>query len=324
MRFTIRSMLCAAFIILWLLMPLATGSWIIQSISQEVSANDVSPGLQNSIQVAGAPYDDAFIVQHIVQEAGVNDLDISEMAIIDVRGPAVTESNIPEDIIKIVDEIRSRDDDKPGIVFCKMNFPLISERSGDLSNETPEEPDELRTINDTELYEYTIILTEGKWDFGDAPDSQYHTLLASQGARHLIVPGFYIGKKIDAELNGQPHKNAARDDIDETDDEDGVAFTGPLHPGAKALIEITASCPGFLNAWMDFNGDGDWAEEGEKIFSDLDLDIGINHVSFIVPAKALQGDAYSRFRFSSEKGLSFSGPAPDGEVEDYCVGIISS
>ena len=75
---------------------------------------------------------------------------------------------------------------------------------------------------------------------------------------------------------------------------------------------------------MDFNGDGDWAEEGEKIFSDLDLDIGINHVSFIVPAKALQGDTYSRFRFSSAKGLSFDGPAPDGEVEDYCVRIITS
>ena len=98
---------------------------------------------------------------------------------------------------------------------------------------------------------------------------QYHTLLASNGARHLIVPGIYLGKKIDAEVDGQPNINAAGDDINETEDEDGIIFTGALNPGENSLIDVTASCPGFLNAWMDFNGDGDWTDEGEKILSDL-------------------------------------------------------
>ena len=151
----------------------------------------------------------------------------------------------------------------------------------------------------------------------------YHTLLVSNGARHFIVPGFYLGKKIDAEVEGQPNINATGDDINETDDEDGVVFAGALNPGEDALIYVTASCLGFLNAWMDFNGDGDWADKGEKISSDQRLDSRSQSYHLrCLPAKALEGSAYSRFRFSSAKGLSFAGPAPDGEVEDYRVQIV--
>ena len=57
------------------------------------------------------------------------------------------------------------------------------------------------------------------------------------------------------------------------------------------------------------------------IFSDQSLDSGINHINFTVPARALEGSTYARFRFSSVRGLSSEGPAPDGEVEDYSVQI---
>ena len=161
-----------------------------------------------------------------------------------------------------------------------------------------------------------------RYDFGDAPD-RYHTLLVSNGARHFIVPGVYLGKKIDAEVDGEPNMNATGDDINEIEDEDGIIFTSALKQGENSLIDVTASSPGFLNAWMDFNHDGDWTDEGEKILSDRYLDVGINHVAFDVPAKALQGDTYSRFRFSSAKGLHFDGQATDGEVEDYFVQLLN-
>ena len=86
------------------------------------------------------------------------------------------------------------------------------------------------------------------------------------------MPGVYLGKKIDAEVDGQPNMNATGDDINEIEDEDGIIFTGALKPGENSLIDVTASSPGFLSAWMDFNGDGDWTDEGEKILSDLYLD----------------------------------------------------
>jgi hypothetical protein len=316
MRFTIRSILCAAFILFLLLVPSSAGSWIMQSISQDANARGISGGLQNGLQIAGTSNDDVFIVQHMMQEAGLNDPYIRDIVLANRDGQVVGESNIPEDLNKFVDEVRSRDDDF-GVVFCNMDFPLIVDGQEDDPNEPPEKPKE---IDDDKFFVYIIILIEGKYDFGDAPD-RYHTLLAANGARHITVPGFCLGHKIDAEADGQPDIKAAGDDLNETDDEDGVVFASVLNPGMDARIDITASSPGFLNAWADFNGDGDWTDEGEKISSDQRLDKGINHIQFGIPAKALAGNTYARFRFTSIKDLSFEGPAPDGEVEDYLVQI---
>jgi len=158
-------------------------------------------------------------------------------------------------------------------------------------------------------------------DFGDAPDPSYPTLMASNGARHVIVPNLYLGAGIDAELDGQPDATATGDDNDGNDDEDGVVFTSSLIPGTTASVDVTASAPGILNAWMDFDGDGDWADPGEQIFADVALAAGVNSLTFPVPAAATSGTTFSRFRFSSVSGLTFDGLASDGEVEDYQVTI---
>ncbi|MDH7487797.1 MAG: GEVED domain-containing protein, partial [Anaerolineae bacterium] len=158
-------------------------------------------------------------------------------------------------------------------------------------------------------------------DFGDAPDPTYPTLLASNGARHVIVSGFYLGASVDADPDGQPNGTATGDDNDGNDDEDGVVFTTSLTPGTLAGVDVTASAPGVLNAWMDFNGDGDWADAGEQIFVDVSLGAGLNSLTFPVPPGAIPGTTFCRFRFSTVSGLSFDGLAPDGEVEDYMVTI---
>ncbi len=291
-----------------------------QSVNQGANDRDVSSGLQNSVQIAGALNNNNFIVQRLVQEAGVDNPDIGNVAIIYRSDQIVAESNVPEDINKFVDEFKSRINNFD-IPSCNMEFPLIIEKREDKPDNPPGETDEPRAVNDVKFYGYIIILIEGEFDFGDAPN-RYHTLLVSNGARHLIVPGFYLGKKIDAEVDGQPNINATGDDLNETDDEDGVTFASPLNQGGIALIDVTASAPGFLDAWMDFDGDGDWTEGGEMIISDRRLEGGVNHINVTVPAGALVGSTYSRFRFSSIRGLSFEGPAPDGEVEDYRVQIV--
>ena len=87
-------------------------------------------------------------------------------------------------------------------------------------------------------------------------------------------------------------------------------------------MEVTASADGMLDAWIDFNADGDWEDTGEQIFASEQLSEGNNRLTFDVPATAVATDlTFARFRFSKSGGLSFDGLAPDGEVEDYSISI---
>jgi hypothetical protein len=170
----------------------------------------------------------------------------------------------------------------------------------------------------------TGTITNDELDFGDAPDPTYPTLLTSNGARHLLVPdGVMLGTTVtvDPESDGQQDPNALGDDLDGSDDEDGVVFTSLLFPGGTTTVDVTASAGGVLSAWVDFTRDGDWSDPGEQIFIDQSLVAGVNSFSFSVPAAATTGDTFARFRVSTETGLLFTGLASDGEVEDHKVEI---
>lgn len=152
-------------------------------------------------------------------------------------------------------------------------------------------------------------------DYGDAPDPAYPTLLANSGASHLAT-GIMLGSSRDGELDGQPSAAADGDG----DDEDGVVFYGAPIPGTMASVDVTVSASGFLNAWVDFNQDGDWGDAEEQIFTDQAVAAGVNNLSFNIPAAAsTAANPYTRFRVDSAGGLSFTGRADDGEVEDYLV-----
>ncbi|MHC4499384.1 MAG: DUF7901 domain-containing protein, partial [Planctomycetota bacterium] len=174
-----------------------------------------------------------------------------------------------------------------------------------------------------------LLRVDKELDFGDAPDPTYPTVLASDGARHVIMPWIHLGDGVDAEPNGQPDPQALGDDMNilypgtpfPPGDEDGVVFTGPLTPGAWATVDVNSSAGGFLDAWIDFGGDGGWAQPVDQIFASLPLGIGINPLAFWVPFGANPGQTFARFRLSSNGGLSYDGPATDGEVEDYMVDI---
>jgi hypothetical protein len=177
-----------------------------------------------------------------------------------------------------------------------------------------------------EVEDYLVTILEGPADFGDAPDGieglNYPTLLAHGGAYHQIVEGVYLGSAIDAETDGQPHIQAMGDDAAESDDEDGVMFPNPLIPGENTLIAVTASIDGYINAWADFNEDGDWTDFEEHIFFDTPVHMGVNNMMFAVPAWASVEKVYLRFRFTTyrfiEPGCLYRS-ATDGEVEDYLV-----
>lgn len=166
---------------------------------------------------------------------------------------------------------------------------------------------------------FTVLLGTG-FDFGDAPDPTYPVLRASNGAQHRILEGYMLGATIFASVDGQPSIGADADPGD-----DGVKFTG-FTTGYDTSINVTATGvtalqPGYLDAWIDFNGDGDWNDAGEKIADSVALIDGPNNVSVHVPANAAAGDTHARFRLSSAGGLSPGGSAADGEVEDYRIVI---
>ncbi len=171
---------------------------------------------------------------------------------------------------------------------------------------------------DGEVEDYLVTIEAPPVDFGDAPDPTFPTLLASNGARHLIDGTTSMGILPDAEPDGQPNGTATGDDVT-NGDEDGVLFLSPSIPGFTTFVDVNASVPGMLDAWVDFNANGSWADVGDQIFVSLPLSPGINNLFFYVPPGTPSGGVFTRFRFSTGGGLSFTGQAPDGEVEDYEV-----
>lgn len=159
-------------------------------------------------------------------------------------------------------------------------------------------------------------------DWGDAPDPAYPTLSASNGANHTISPNVYMGAWVESDPDGQPDATATGDDVlDFTDDEDGVTFTSPLVPGLGATVDVTTSTSGTIDAWIDFDGDGTWMQPYDQIAAGLWVPGGLTTIGYTVPPSAMPGLTFARFRFNTFGPLPFTGPAPDGEVEDYQVRI---
>ena len=163
-------------------------------------------------------------------------------------------------------------------------------------------------------------------DFGDAVDPTYPTLLASNGARHAVLPANnpLLGASVDTEADGQPNAGANGDDTTGTgDDEDGVLFPQQLIPGTSRTVRVTAGTTGgFVSAWIDFNRDGDWNDVGEQIAADeIFSSLQTRDLAFAVPVGSPQGLAPSRFRISTQAGLGVNGAAPDGEIEDHLADV---
>jgi len=190
-------------------------------------------------------------------------------------------------------------------------------------------------------------------DYGDAPDPPYPSLAASDGARH--IPGnIWLGAGLSTELDSQ------QVDLDTYDD--GVTFLGsspssggpytlPYVPGQYGAVQIVVSGPaptleagvtigsmGCLHGWIDWNDDGDWDDTGENVFTSWPVYTpGTYIIEFNVPADAVAGTTWSRFRLDEGGGVFlvdgmepggepacrnyYDGLSYNGEVEDYIIGV---
>ena len=130
--------------------------------------------------------------------------------------------------------------------------------------------------------------------------------------------GLTLGSGKDHETNGTHSIGADADGADE----DGIVF-GTLSVGQPATVDVYLhGADSKLDAWVDFDGDGDWDDAGDRVFSSQDVVVGGNMLSFPIPATATIGNTYARFRLSTDGGLTPRGLAADGEVEDYAVEIV--
>ncbi|MEM7049860.1 MAG: IPTL-CTERM sorting domain-containing protein [Acidobacteriota bacterium] len=175
---------------------------------------------------------------------------------------------------------------------------------------------------DGEVEDYTFLLKG--LDYGDAPDPTYPVLLASDGGRHVVQPtgNPTLGTTVDTEPDGQPSATHDGDDLaGSPDDEDGVQLPASLLPGKAATFDLTGGATGGLvDAWIDWNRDGDWLDAGEQIATGLAVAAGATIPLVVgVPADAAAGSTCARFRISTAGGLAPTGLAADGEVEDYQV-----
>lgn len=159
-------------------------------------------------------------------------------------------------------------------------------------------------------------------DFGDAPDQPYPTLLANDGARHVVVPGIYLGAVIDAEADGQPDATATGDDLANLKDEDGVTFLNGWVAGQVATVQVVASVSGIVSAWVDFDANGSWGDFGENVLAGMPVVAGTNVMVVNVPTSSNSVSTFARFRYTTlPVAMTFTGLVANGEVEDYALAI---
>jgi 6-phosphogluconolactonase (cycloisomerase 2 family) len=181
----------------------------------------------------------------------------------------------------------------------------------------------------------------GATDFGDAPNNgtslRYPTTLAQAGARHVVGDGgnggtLSLGGTVDSENNGVSSLDADGDDLAGSDDEDGVLY-GAFAENTAGDFTLSKSGTGAngtdpdLDVWVDFNGDGDFDDSGERVYSGTYAALpSLDTVTITPPlGTSVNGDTYARFRIQATGSVH---PAPGGgggvgEVEDYKINITS-
>lgn len=185
-----------------------------------------------------------------------------------------------------------------------------------------------------EVEDYQIAIapldySDAPADGGTAPNGSGTTGYGN--ASHIIVSGTRLGANIDAETAAQNSANADGDDNNGTDDEDGITIP-TLTRGQTATISANvAGTGGYLQGWIDWNGDGDFLDANEQIATNIqdngtgDTNNTTGTISFSVnvPIGAIiTANTFARFRWSTTSGLNTTNTASNGEVEDYRVTII--
>jgi hypothetical protein len=168
-----------------------------------------------------------------------------------------------------------------------------------------------------EVEDYIVSIANPPLDYGDSS--------ALGSASSTANAALRIGALVDTEFTPTLNPTASGDDNTATDDEDGVSIP-TLTAGASGTITVTVTnttgAAAFLNAWIDFNNDGDVLDAGEQLATNTNVATGTSNgsipLNFTVPATAVTGANVSlRFRLTSTSTPGITGTVGTGEVEDH-------
>lgn len=159
-------------------------------------------------------------------------------------------------------------------------------------------------------------------DYGDAPDADgptaegnYETL-PGRGPSHIVDNTNFLGDVVDAD--GAFQDGGEDDGVEQG----GTVLEGQTFELGQTItldVETSNGSAGFLNAWIDFNRDGDFDDPGEQVATNAQPTADKITINTTVPLDATEGTTYARFRYSTAQNLNPTGSAPDGEVEDYSI-----
>ena len=156
-------------------------------------------------------------------------------------------------------------------------------------------------------------------DYGDAP--------ASYGTPTHTITTLRLGASVDNDLAALSSSDALGDDNNGADDENGVGISITLIKGRTYTLPVSVqAATGYLNAWFDWNRDGDFLDSGEQVATEQAVPIGTTRLAVAVPVTAVTGTSFARFRICSTLGEcnTPSSAAASGEVEDYSLIITNS
>lgn len=168
------------------------------------------------------------------------------------------------------------------------------------------------------------------YDFGDLPDTSdstttndYQTLFAHNGPRHLIIGDLYLGNSIDGDLEGQQNDQASGDGMDD----DGIIIFSTMNLAAGISFRLPFAYTNLtgdtahLEAWVDWNADGDFGAIDEMIIDWEDANAPFpNTLEINIPIDAATEVTIGlRIRLSLQDNMSPYGLVHSGEVEDYLL-----
>jgi uncharacterized repeat protein (TIGR01451 family) len=149
-------------------------------------------------------------------------------------------------------------------------------------------------------------------DYGDAPNAGGYG-----NPYHEVKSTLRLGPSVTTEVNSLANATASGDA------DNGLTIPVLTELSATTIDVNATGGAGYLQAWFDWNDDGDFADAGEQVATNAQDTNGDGWIPLTVtpPATASAYSTFARFRWSTATGVTATANAIDGEIEDYPVDI---